>query len=58
MAENWWRIDYASSNTVPYLYRFTALVNILVLFRKIWCEKVGEERTNRLHKYRCLFTIG
>jgi len=40
MAENWWRIHYASYNTVPYLYKFTALVNIHVLFRKIWYEKV------------------
>jgi len=40
MAENWWRIDYASYNTVPYLYKFTALVNIHVLFRIIWYEKV------------------
>lgn len=37
MAENWWRIDYASYNTVPYLYKFTASVNIHVLFRKmVW----------------------
>jgi hypothetical protein len=40
MAENWWRIDYASYNTVPYLYKFTALINIHVLFRKILYEKV------------------